>query len=194
MATERWEVDSSHSWLHFSVRHMVIGRVRGQLTRWSATLFAETGRVERGRVEVIIDASSLDTGVADRDVHLKSRDFLHVARHPEMTFCSSKIEPRSPSRLAVTGRLTLRDVTREVTLDVECCGEGRDLWGNERAAFTARASIDRRDFGLTWNRLVEAGVLVGDRVDVEVEVEAVRQVSATAEAAATNRSLERETP
>jgi polyisoprenoid-binding protein YceI len=175
MATERWEIDSSHSWLQFSVRHLVIGKVRGQLTRWSATAFIDGADPARARVDVLIDAASIDTGVADRDEHLRSKDFFDVARYPEMTFRSARVETVAPERLRVAGSLTIRDVTREVVLDVECCGRAKDPWGNDRAAFTAAASFDRADFGLTWNRLVEAGVLVGDRVEIDIEVEAVRQ-------------------
>jgi polyisoprenoid-binding protein YceI len=173
MATERWEIDSSHSWLQFSVRHLVVGKVRGQLRRWCATAFIDDA--DPARVDVLIDAGSIDTGVAERDEHLRSKDFLDVARHPEMNFTSTRVETVAPQRLRVAGLLTIREVTREVVLDVECCGGAKDPWGNDRAAFTATGSFDRADFGLTWNRLVEAGVLVGNRVEIDIEVEAVRQ-------------------
>jgi len=181
MALEKWEIDSSHSGVHFSVRHMVVARVRGQFARWSGTVLAEDGDLGRAAVDVVIDASSLSTGVADRDTHLMSADFLDVARHPEITFKGRRVEKLGDERLRVAGDLTIRGATREVLLDVEYAGRTKDPWGNERAGFTAKTSIDRKDFGLTWNQILEAGgLLVGDRVDIEIEVEAVKQTAAKA--------------
>lgn len=177
MSVQRWEIDSSHSWLQFAVRHLAVGRVRGQLARWSATVLAEGGRFDRATVAVLIDASSIDTGVAERDAHLRSREFLSVERYPDIRFEGAGVRARG--RLGLEGALTVRGVTRPLRLDVARSGRATDLFGNERVAFTARGHLDRRDFGLTWNRLLEAGgALVGDRVDVEIDVEAVRQASA----------------
>jgi polyisoprenoid-binding protein YceI len=176
MSTEKWEIDSSHSGILFSVRHMVIAKVRGQFSRWSGTLSAEHGDLSKATVDVVIDASSIDTGVADRDAHLRSADFLDVAHYPDITFRTTGTDDLGDGRLRVAGELTIRGVPRPVTLDVEFVGRAKDPWGNERAGFNARASVDRKDFGLTWNQVLEAGgVLVGDRVDIEIEVEAVRQ-------------------
>lgn len=181
MTTERWEIDSGHSGIHFSVRHMVVAKVRGQFTRWSATLLAEDGDLSRARVEAIIDATSIDTGVGDRDTHLKSADFFDTSTHPELTFTGKSVEGKGGDELRVVGDLTIRGVTREVALDVEYSGRTKDPWGNERAGFSAKTSINRKDFGLTWNQVLEAGgVVVGDRIDIEIEVEAVRQVDAKA--------------
>jgi polyisoprenoid-binding protein YceI len=181
MALERWEIDSGHSGIHFSVRHMVVAKVRGQFARWSATILAQDGDPGRASVEAVIDASSIETGVADRDAHLKSADFLDAASHPELRFRSQRVETLGGDRLRVVGDLTIRGVTREVALDVEYAGRTRDPWGNERAGLTAKTSIDRKDFGLKWNQLLEAGgLMVGDRVDIEIEVEAVRQTAAKA--------------
>jgi polyisoprenoid-binding protein YceI len=125
---------------------------------------------------VIIDTSSIETGVADRDKHLKSPDFFDVAGFPEMTFKSKGVAKQSDEALRVTGDLTIRGVTREVVLDVEYAGRTKDPWGHERAGFTATTTIDRKDFGLTWNQALEAGgVVVGDRVSIEIDVEAVKQ-------------------
>lgn len=176
MAAERWEIDSGHSGVHFSVRHMVLAKVRGKFTRWSGAVLAEDGDEARAALDVVIDASSIDTGVADRDTHLKSPDFLDVARYPEITFKAERPERLGPERLRVSGVLTIRGVARPVVLDVEYAGRTKDPWGHERAGFTAKTSIDRKDFGLTWNQLLETGgVVVGDRVDIEIEVEAVKQ-------------------
>jgi polyisoprenoid-binding protein YceI len=123
-----------------------------------------------------VDASSIDTGVADRDAHLKSPDFFDVTSFPEITFRSKGVEKQSDEAFRVTGDLSIRGVTREIVLDVEYAGRTQDPWGNERAGFTAKTALDRKDFGLTWNQVLEAGgVMVGDRVTIEIEVEAVRQ-------------------
>lgn len=178
---ERWEIDSSHSGIHFSVRHMVVAKVRGQFARWSGTILSEDGALGRASVSAVIDASSIETGVEDRDTHLKSADFFDSASHPEITFKSTRVEMVGEERLRLLGDLTIRGATREVALDVEYAGQTKDPWGNVRAGFTAKTSIDRKDFGLTWNQLLEAGgLVVGDRVDVEIEVEAVKQAATKA--------------
>ena len=181
MTTERWEIDSSHSGIHFSVRHLVIAKVRGQFARWSGTVVAEDGDFTRASVDVVIDATSVNTGVADRDTHLKSADFLDVANYPELTFKGARVERRGTEQLVVAGDLTIRGVTREVLLDVEHAGRTKDPWGNERAVFAAKASIDRKDFGLMWNQVLDAGgVMVGDRIEIEIEIEAVKQTASKA--------------
>lgn len=178
MAIEKWEIDSGHSGINFSVRHLVIAKVRGKFSRWSGTIEAPDGAAAKAALKVTIDASSIDTGVADRDTHLKSADFLDVANFPEITFAGKRVEKAGKSRLRVTGDLTLHGVTKEVVLDVEDAGRTKDPWGNERAGFAAKTSIDRKDFGLTWNQVLEAGgVMVGERVDIEIEVEAVKQAA-----------------
>ena len=179
MAAERWEIDSSHSSLHFSVRHLVIAKVRGSFARWSGTIQVPDGNFSKATVDVAIDASSIDTGVADRDAHLKSPDFFDVATYPELRFSAKRVQPSSATELDVVGDLTIKGITREVVLHVENNGRVKDPWGNERAAFTARTSVDRKDFGLTWNQVLETGgVMVGDRVDIGIEIEAVRQAEA----------------
>lgn len=177
MNSERWEIDSSHSGIHFSVRHLVIAKVRGQFSRWSGTLQVPAQGFERASLDVIIDAGSIDTGVTDRDAHLRSADFLDVEQFPEITFKSTKVEAAGADRHRVLGLLTIKGVARAVALDVENLGRAKDPWGNERAAFSAKTSVDRRDFGLTWNQVLETGgVMVGERIDIEIEIQAVRQV------------------
>jgi polyisoprenoid-binding protein YceI len=179
MRTERWEIDSSHSSVHFSVRHLVIAKVRGTFARWSGRVHVPDGDFSQATVSVTIDASSINTGVDQRDGHLKSPDFFDVAQYPELRFVGRRVEPRSEAEIDVIGDLTIRGTTREVVLRVEQHGQAKDPWGNVRAAFTARTSIDRKDFGLTWNQALETGgVMVGDRVDIEAEIEAVQQVEA----------------
>jgi polyisoprenoid-binding protein YceI len=178
---QNWQVDPAHSAVNLVVRHMVISKVRGHFAKWTARLDLDPEHLARSSVEVQIDAASIDTGVADRDAHLRSPDFLDVQKHPAITYRSRQVEVLSPERVRVVGDLTVRGVTREVPLDVEVGGQGKDPWGNLRAGFSARASLSRKDFGLTWNQALETGgVLVGDRVDVEVEVEAVRQAAVQA--------------
>ena len=181
MRTERWEIDSSHSSLHFSVRHLVIAKVRGTFARWSGTVQVPDGDFSQATVAVTVDASSIETGVADRDAHLKSADFFDVAANPELRFVGKRVEPRAEGEIDVVGDLTIKGTTREVVLRVEQHGQAKDPWGNVRAAFTAKTSIDRKDFGLGWNQVLETGgVVVGDRVDIEAEIQVVKQVKAQA--------------
>jgi polyisoprenoid-binding protein YceI len=177
MTTERWEIDSSHSGIHFSVRHLVIARVRGQFSRWSGAVTVPDGDFTKASVEAVIDASSIETGVADRDAHLKSADFFDVAQFPEVVFKATRVAAKGDD-LQLVGELTIKGITREVALEVEQLGMVKDPWGHERAAFSARTAIDRKDFGLTWNQALETGgVMVGDKVTLEIEVEAVRQAN-----------------
>lgn len=181
MTTQTWQIDSAHSGIHFSVRHLVIAKVRGQFSRWTGALTVPDGEFSKATVDVTIDATSIDTGVADRDAHLKSADFFDVGTFPELTFRGRRVEPRGGDRFAVVGDLTIRGVSREVTLDVDSAGQTKDPWGNVRAGFAARTAIDRKEFGLTWNQALEAGgVMVGDRVEIEIEIEAVRQEATAA--------------
>jgi polyisoprenoid-binding protein YceI len=179
MRTERWEIDSSHSSLHFSVRHLVIAKVRGSFGRWSGTLQVPGGDFSQATVNVLIDAASINTGVADRDAHLKSPDFFDVAEFPEVRFVGKRVQPRTADEIDVVGDLTIKGHTREVVLKVEQNGQAKDPWGNLRASFTAKTSIDRKDFGLAWNQVLETGgVVVGDRVEIEADIQAVKQVEA----------------
>lgn len=173
-----WNIDTAHSGINFAVRHMVVARTRGKFGKWQGAVHWDEADPTRSRVEVSIEAASIDTGVAERDAHLRSADFLDVANHPAIHFASTNIESRGGDRYTLHGELTIRGVTREVALDVEAGGSAVDPWGNQRAGFNARATLDRREFGLTWNQVLEAGgVLVGDKVEVEIELEAVRAVT-----------------
>ncbi len=178
MANENWQVDGAHSAVNLTVRHMVISKVRGRFTKWNAKLALDTADLARSAVEVEIEAASIDTGVADRDTHLRSADFLDAQKFPTLRYRSRRVEAPSKDRLRVIGDLTIRDVTREVVLDVDYGGQGKDPWGNQRAGFSATTSINRKDFGLTWNQALETGgLLVADRVDIEIELQAIRQAA-----------------
>jgi polyisoprenoid-binding protein YceI len=168
MAT--WNFDPSHSTIGFSIRHLVISKVRGRFTKWTGSLVAEGDQPVSATVE--IDASSIDTAEPQRDAHLRSPDFFDVANFPTITFQSTGVE-NGGARLL--GQLTIHGVTREIALDVESNGRGKDPWGNDRIAFEGTTSINRKDFGLTWSQALETGgVLVGDKVDITLEVQAIK--------------------
>lgn len=175
MTTTNWNIDATHSGINFSVRHMVVSKVRGRFTKYTGSVQLDAGDLTASTFDVEIDAGSIDTGVAQRDAHLRSADFFDVEQHPALRYRSRRIEKLSDERYRVLGELTIRGVTREVPLEVEYGGRAVDPWGNERAGFTARAALSRKDFGLEWNQALEAGgVLVGDRVEVDIELEVVR--------------------
>jgi len=179
MSIESWEIDSSHSGIHFAVRHLMIANVRGRFDRWSGTLVVPEGDWSRASVQVIIDASSIDTGVASRDAHLRAADFLDVRRYPEITFRTLQIITLQEDRFRMVGELSVKERVSEVTLEVEASGVTRDPWGNERAGFSAMAILDRRDFGLDGTLVLDsAGVVIGKRIEVEIDVEAVKQYTA----------------
>lgn len=183
MASNLWDIDVSHSAIHFWVRHMVISKVHGRFAKWSGTVELDEQDLTRSKVDVRIDAASIDTQVADRDTHLKSPDFLDVAKYPELTFRSKRIE-KSGAGYRVIGDLGLHGVTREVTLEAEYAGSGKDPWGNQRAGFSAKATLDRREYGLVWNAALETGgVLVGEKIEITIELEAVKRAAAATTAA-----------
>lgn len=174
MSNKTWNIDNSHSGVHFSVRHMVVSKVRGRFAKYTGSVHLHDD-LEKSRVDVSIDAASIDTGSADRDAHLRSPDFFDVEKFPALTFKSSRVERLDGDKLRLVGNLTIRDVTREVVLDATYGGRSTDPWGNERVGFEAKTGLDRKDFGLTWNQVLEVGgVLVGDRVELEIEVELVK--------------------
>jgi polyisoprenoid-binding protein YceI len=181
MSTNNWNIDTAHSGISFSVRHMVVSKVRGRFAKYSGTVDLDEGDLTRSFVDATIDAASIDTGTPQRDAHLRGPDFFDVEKFRELRFRSTRIEEVARDRYRVVGDLTIRDVMREVSLDVEYGGRAKDPWGNERIGFVATTSFDRKDFGLHWNQALEAGgVLVGDRVDVELEVQAVKAAAAQA--------------
>jgi polyisoprenoid-binding protein YceI len=177
----KWNLDGTHSGIHFAVRHMVVSKVRGRFAAFAGTLDLDHTDLTRSTVEVTIDASSIDTGTAQRDDHLRSADFFDVEKFPTLRFRSKRIEKLGKDHFRVIGDLTIRDVTREVPVDVEYGGRGKDPWGNERAGFSAKAAVDRRDFGLQWNQVLETGgLLVGDRVEIDLDIQAVKAAAAEA--------------
>jgi polyisoprenoid-binding protein YceI len=168
-----WSLDTAHSQVGFGVRHMMISTVRGKFTAFEGTIHLDEDALENSSVEIEIDAASVDTANQDRDNHLRSGDFFDVESFPTLRFESRKVE-QADGGLRVTGDLTIKDVTREVTLEAEELGRGTDPWGNPRVAFRAETTINRKDFGLTWNQTLEAGgVLVGTDVKISLDVQAI---------------------
>ena len=168
-----WTFDTGHSAVNFSVRHMVFGKTRGRFARWQGQLQLVPEDLSKSTVEVTIDAASIDTADGQRDAHLRSADFLDVERFPSLTFRSNEVEDLGSGNLRIFGDLTIHGTTRPVVLEAEYGGRAKDPWGNDRAGFGARTSIDRTDFGLKWNMVLEAGgLVVGNKVDIEIEVEA----------------------
>ena len=172
MATT-YSIDPAHSDVSFSVRHMMFAKVRGHFRKFSGTIHLDEANLAGSSVEAEIESASVDTGMADRDKHLKSPDFFDVEKFPKLAFKSSKVEGKG-DHFKVTGQLSLHGVSKDVTLDVERTGSGKDPWGNTRQGFAAKGSLLRKDFGLGWNQALEAGgVLVGDKIELEFEVQAL---------------------
>ena len=175
-----WQLDPAHSAVEFSVKHMMMTTVRGRFKELRATLTGDRDHPEAAGVEAVIDVSSVDTGVADRDAHLRSPDFFDAERFGEITFHSTRLEGMPPKqegdRFRLVGNLTIRDSTIEVVLDCQYEGRGTDPWGKTPAGFTFRTEIDRQEWGLRWNTALETGgVLVANKVRVEGELQFVRQ-------------------
>jgi polyisoprenoid-binding protein YceI len=175
-ATTTWAIDPSHSHVAFAVKHLMISTVRGQFSEVTGSAAWNAEQPARSRVEVRIGAASLDTREPQRDVHLRSADFFHADRFPAITFVSRRVEGDLAGQFTLIGDLTIRDVTREIVLQGSAEGVTTDPWGGERAGFSATGTINRRDFGLTWNQALEAGgVLVGDEVKLSIDVELLKQ-------------------
>ena len=169
-----WKLDPSHTLVEFSAKHLMITTVKGRITDIEGAIEADEQNVENSSVEVTLNAASIDTRTEQRDNHLRSADFLHVELFPSIKFRSTKVEG-DKQEFKLTGDLTIRDVTKPVTLNVTFEGQTKDPWGGERIGFSASGKIDRRDFGLTWNQLLETGGLaVGNEIKINVEVEAIK--------------------
>ncbi len=174
-----WTIDPAHTTVGFSARHMGLSTVRGRFTKFGGDVELDPANLTRTKGRAEIETASIDTGNADRDAHLRSADFFDAERFPKIVFEVRQIESAGQDRYRVTGDLTIRDVTRPVELEYEHAGEGKDPYGNRKLGGTLRGSINRSDWGLTWNVALEAGgFLVSDRINIEVE----GQLAETAEA------------
>jgi polyisoprenoid-binding protein YceI len=173
-AVRSYAVDPAHSSVTFSVRHMMIAKVRGTFNTISGTVALPADSAVPTAITAEIDASSIDTRDAQRDGHLSSPDFLDVASFPKITFASTGITAGTGAEFTVTGDLTIHGVTKSVALKAEVTGQGKDPWGNDRVGFEASTRINRKDFGLSWNQGLEAGgVLVGEDIDITLDIQAV---------------------
>jgi polyisoprenoid-binding protein YceI len=174
---DTWQLDPAHTNVEFTVRHMMISNVKGQFQKTSGTIAVNGNDPASAKIDATIDASSVYTRVERRDADLKSPNFLDVEKYPTITFKSTKVEADGPNKWKVTGDLTLHGVTRPVVLEVEGSGAPiSDPMGNTRAGASATATIKRSDFGLTWNKALEAGgVMVGDEVAISIDVEAIKK-------------------
>jgi polyisoprenoid-binding protein YceI len=176
MAKAKWAVDVAHSTVEFSVRHMMIAKVKGSFHTFDAQIEADPDDLTSASISFEVDLGSVDTRNSDRDAHLRAADFFDIEKYPKATFQSTRIVKKGDGEYEVTGNLSLRGVTRPETFAVTYEGGGKDPWGNEKVGFSAAGAIKRSDYGLTWNAALETGgVLVGDEVKIALEIEAAKQ-------------------
>ena len=174
-AAPTYAIDKMHSEVAFQVRHLLT-KVRGRFTEFAGTVSFDPEHPEQSSASLTVDASSVDTGTPDRDTHLRSDDFFAAATHPTLTFASSRVVKTGDDTYDVAGTLTIRGVGKAVTLPVTYLGTARDPWGNVRAGFETSLTLNRKDFGLTWNAALETGgFLVGDEVRINLSIQAIAQ-------------------
>ncbi|AIF43950.1 YceI family protein [Virgibacillus sp. SK37] len=177
MASSTWKIDTVHSEIGFTVKHMMISKAKGTFDSFNALIQANPEDLTDSKVEVTIEADSINTRNEDRDQHLRSEDFLYVEKHPTITFVATEIKKHSEHYYQITGDLTIRETTRPITVDVNYEGQSKDpMSGDTVAGFSGESQINRKDFGLTWNTTLETGgVLVGEDVKISFEIEAHKQ-------------------
>lgn len=175
-ASQKYDIDQAHSYIGFSVRHMAVSNVRGEFKQYEGDLSVDETDLAKSSVELRIDAASIDTDVQRRDEHLRSADFLDVGNHPEIVFRSTKIEKLADGEYRATGDLTIRGVTRQVTLDLEVAGPINDPFGNLRLGVDGQVTINRKDFGVSWSQVLDnGGLVVADDVKISFSLEAFRK-------------------
>lgn len=173
-AADVYNIDASHSEVSFQIRHMVT-QVRGRFNDFKGTVNLDPANLAKSSVEFRVKATSIDTGLADRDKHLRAEDFFDVEKHPEIVFKSTSIKPTGKDTYAVTGDFTMRGVTKKITLPVTFLGSAKDPWGNVRAGFETAATINRKDYGMNWNTALDnGGVILGDDVKIAINLEAIQ--------------------
>jgi polyisoprenoid-binding protein YceI len=174
--TSTWAIDAGHSYAEFGVKHLMVSTTKGRFSDIAGEITLDESDVSNSSVDVTINVASIDTHDEKRDGHLRSADFFDADNFPVITFKSTKVEANGKDRLNVTGDLTIRGVTKSIVLDTEFNGRGKSPWGAEVIAYAAETSISRKEFGLEWNVALETGgVLVGDKVKIAIEAEAVKQ-------------------
>lgn len=166
----KFAIDGMHSKIGFEIPHLVISTVEGKFNKYEGT-FTVDKKIDKSKVEVSIDTDSIDTGIGQRDTHLKSPDFFDAAKYPKITFTSSKVSQKDDT-LTVTGDLKIKDVSKKITFDLKYLGAVKDGYGQEKLAFKGETKISRKEFGLKWNQAVEAGPVVGDEVKILLTVQA----------------------
>ena len=172
LAADTYQFDKAHTTVGFQVRH-IFTMLGGKFQDFSGTIKVDRAKPESSSVEFTIQAASILTNEPKRDEHLKSPDFFDVASHPTITFKSTSVKPGANNVYQVTGDLTMRGVTKSITIPVTFLGEGKDPWGNEKIGFETSTTLNRKDYGINWNKtLDQGGVLVGDEVKVQISVEA----------------------
>jgi polyisoprenoid-binding protein YceI len=170
-----WQIDTSHSHINFTARHMMISKVRGSFESFSGTVNFDEANPTNTTVNIEVDLASVNTRDEQRDGHLKSPDFFDVANYPTMTFVSSRVEKIDENNGRLIGNLTIKGITKEVALDVAYAGLAKSPWGTESAGFSASGSLNRKEWGLNWNQALETGgVLVGEKINIEIELELVK--------------------
>ncbi len=176
MSNIKWVLDPSHSEIFFKVKHLMITNVKGSFNSFNASI--DGADFENAPINLNIDVASISTNNADRDAHLKSGDFFETEKYPSMTFESAQFKKVSDESYKLEGNLTIKGITKPVTLNVEFGGENKDPWGNDKIGFEVKGKFNRSDFGLNWNSALETGgVLVSDEVKLEAEVQFVKQVT-----------------
>lgn len=176
--TTTWQYDPTHSTVEFAVRHLMISTVKGHFPEVTAAITVDESDPASQRLTATIQVASIDTRQPDRDKHLRSADFFDAEKYPTITFIGTRIEGEVTGDFKLIGDLTIRGTTRPITLDVTAEGRGKDPWGGERIAFSAKGKIDRSAFGLTWNQALETGgVMVSDEVKISIDAQFVRQQS-----------------
>ena len=170
-----YKIDKDHTTMGFKIRHL-FSKVQGRFDQFEGTVDYEPGKPEAWKAEAVIQVASINTNVEKRDNHLRSKDFFDAEKYPTMTFKSTGVKDATPEGGKLEGVLSLHGIEKPVVLNLEIHGVGKDPWGNVRAGFTATTKINRKDFGLTWNEVIEGGqVLVGEEVEITLEVEAIDQ-------------------
>ncbi|MDX1920961.1 MAG: YceI family protein [Candidatus Caenarcaniphilales bacterium] len=178
---DTYKIDETHSTVGFKIKHLGISNVTGKFDDFAGNFYFDPKKPEASKANAKIKLASVNTGLKQRDEHLKNEDFFNVAKNPEMSFESKSVKKIDENNYDVNGTLTLNGVSKPVVLKVEHLGDVKDPWGNERSAFSATTKINRKDYGLSWNKAMETGgVIVGEEVSINLEVEGIKEKAAAA--------------
>jgi polyisoprenoid-binding protein YceI len=177
LKSQSWKIDEVHTKIRFSARHMIISEVEGEFKKFDFKMQHEGDEISNAQIEVTIEVNSLNTGSNDRDAHLRSADFFEVEKYPQMKFKSTSFEKVNDEQYKLRGDLTIKNITKRVELDVRYGGQIKDPWGNIRAGFNVRGTVNRFDYGLKWNNLMESGgAIVGKNINIIADIEVIKEV------------------